>query len=218
MATRSWPLFDLEVRTDEVTLRYIDDELGERMIDLILGGIHDPDEMPFAMPWTRAEPPELQRNAWRFWWRCRVEATPEEFRLPMAVLVDGEPVGATDLAATGFPTLRQFETGSWLALDYQGRGIGTALRRATLALGFDGLDAVLATTGAWEDNVASLGVTHKLGYTVQGHRRADREGAATRLLGFEMDRTRYEAIKPRALEFGGLDGVREFLEIATDTE
>ena len=42
------------------------------------------------------------------------------------------------------------------------------MRIATLHLGFLGLDALEASTGAFEDNLASLGVTRKLGYEPNG--------------------------------------------------
>ncbi|MEM1335489.1 MAG: GNAT family protein [Actinomycetota bacterium] len=214
--TMNWPLFGLTVRTDEVTLRYPDDEMLLELSDLAAAGIHDEGFMPFAMPWSREPQPELQRKALQFHWRCRAETTPESFRIPLAAFVDGELIGTSDLFATSFPTLRQFETGSWLGREFQGRGHGTAMRRATLALGFDGLGAERALTGAWEDNAASLGVTRKLGYSEQGHRWGDREGTATRLVGFEMDRSDFDAIRPTSVEFTGLDDAREFLGITAD--
>ena len=71
MGHAHWPLFDLEVRTPRLTLRYIDDELGAALVDLAAQGIHDPDFMPFAMPWTDVAPDEFGANCFRYWWRCR---------------------------------------------------------------------------------------------------------------------------------------------------
>ncbi len=45
-----WPLFDLEIRTPRVTLRYVDDELARQMVDVAVAGVHDPDFMPFTTP------------------------------------------------------------------------------------------------------------------------------------------------------------------------
>ena len=52
MAHPHWPLFDLEVSTPRLTMRYIDDELATELASLAASGIHDPDWMPFAMPWS----------------------------------------------------------------------------------------------------------------------------------------------------------------------
>ena len=115
-------------------LRYVDDELGTQLGQLAARGIHDPDFMPFAMPWTDVESPWLERNAMQWYWRCRADTSPTRFHLPLAVVVDGQAAGTTSLDATDFPLLRQFETGSWLGREFQGRGLGKEMRRATLQL------------------------------------------------------------------------------------
>ncbi|MGH9134482.1 MAG: GNAT family N-acetyltransferase, partial [Ilumatobacteraceae bacterium] len=95
MAHPYWPLFDLEVRTPRLTLRYADDELCTELATLAGKGIHDPALMPFATPWTDIEPPELERQAFRFWWRCRADTSPEKWDIVLAALVDGSVVGST---------------------------------------------------------------------------------------------------------------------------
>jgi len=213
--TSSWPLFGLEVRTDVVTLRYPDDEMLIELMELAAAGIHDESFMPFGVPWTREDPPALQQKGLQFHWRCRAELSADSLRIPLACFVDDELVGTSDLFATSFTTLRQFETGSWLGRGFQGRGIGKAMRAATLALGFDGLGGVRALTGAWDDNGPSIGVTRSLGYAEQGHRWMDREGTATKMVGFEMEPEQFERVRPADVEFIGLDQVREFLQITT---
>lgn len=210
-----WPLFDLEVRTPRLTLRYVDDALAVELAELAARGIHDPGFMPFAMPWTRAESPELERQAFRFWWRCRAETSATAWNLNLAVVVEGVVVGSTSLMANDFPRLRQFETGSWLGRDHQGRGIGKEMRLATLTLGFVGFGAELALTGAWHDNAPSLGVTRSLGYVEQGWRRALRDDDhADRLLGFAMGRDHFETqLRRDDVELLGAEPVRELLGI-----
>ena len=208
-----WPLFDLEIITPELTLRYPDDELLAALVGVAAAGVHDPSYMPFSVPWTRHASPQLEQEALRFHWQNRADLRPTAFRIPLAVIVDGEVVGASDLTATDFPTLRRFETGSWLGREHQGRGLGKLIRRATLALGFDGFDAKLATTSAWHDNGPSLGVTRSLGYTPQGRRLDLREGVATELLLFDMTAEAYAAIRPPDIEMAGLDAARRFLEL-----
>ena len=64
-----WPLFDLEVRTPLLTLRYPDDALMVELVTLIGKGIHDPEDMPFALPWTDEVSPGRDWNSYRYWWR-----------------------------------------------------------------------------------------------------------------------------------------------------
>jgi RimJ/RimL family protein N-acetyltransferase len=201
-----WPLFDLRVTTPRLELRYLDDELATEVALLAAQGIHDPAFMPFAIPWTDSPSPELERNAMQWYWRCRAEVSPSRFHLELGVLVDGRPVGATSLRAEHFPSLRQFESGSWLGREHQGRGIGTEMRRATLHLGFEGLGASLATTTAFADNAASLGVTRRLGYRDRGRTRTLRRGVATDSLEFELHRDDWLArLRGDDIDIAGLD-------------
>ena len=210
-----WPLFDLEVRTPRLTMRYIDDDLAVELASLAAAGIHDPDWMPFAMPWSNLPSPELERQALQFYWRCRVETSPEQWNVNFAVIVDDTVVGTSGLISQQFAKLRGFETGSWLGREYQGRGIGTEMRIATLQLGFVGFGAEWAGTGAWHDNGPSLGVTRKLGYTEQGRRRMVRNDEfADELIGFEMPRAHFvEHLQRDDIELVGVEPVLDQLSI-----
>jgi RimJ/RimL family protein N-acetyltransferase len=187
-----WPLFDLRVITPRLELRYVDDELALELAQLAAQGIHDPSFMPFAFPWTDVPPPQLQVNTIQYHWRARAATAPSAWNVQLAVLVDGDVVGSTALAAADFPALRTFETGSWLGHRFQRNGIGTEMRIATLALGFEGFGARLATTAAFSDNPASLGVTAKLGYTAQGEHQVLRLGAPAVSCRFDMTREHWE--------------------------
>ena len=183
-----WPLFDLRVVTPRIELRYIDDDIASELALLALQGIHDPAFMPFSIEWTDAPSPQMERNTLQYYWRCRADTTPAQWSINLGVAVDGEVVGTTSLMATEFPTLRQFETGSWLGRRHQGKGLGREMRVATLHLGFVGFGAHWATTGAFEDNAPSLGVTQGLQYTEVGRRRVVSRGQARMLRGYEMSR------------------------------
>ncbi len=94
MANDHWPLFDLEVRTPRLTLRYLDDELAAQLVAVAAHGIHDPATMPFSIPWTDLPSPEMEREAMRFYWTSRAGTRPESWRLQFAVVVDGTVIGA----------------------------------------------------------------------------------------------------------------------------
>ncbi len=193
MTHPTWPLFDLRVVTPRLELRYVDDEAGTALALLATKGIHDPAFMPFGVPWTDAPSPEMERNAMQYYWRTRVETRPEHWDIPLAVLEGGRLVGTTSLLADHFATLRQFETGSWLGREFQGRGIGKEMRQAALHLGFAGLGATLATTAAWHDNDASLGVTRSLGYVEAGTQRRLRRTEMGTSHQFHLTRDDWEA-------------------------
>jgi RimJ/RimL family protein N-acetyltransferase len=213
MAHPYWPLFDLEVRTPRLTMRYIDDELSAELAALAARGVHDPAFMPFSIAWTDLPSPQLERGAMQFHWRTRAETSPASWRIPFAVIVDGAVVGSTDLTASNFPALRQFETGSWLGHAHQGQGIGKEMRLATLTVGFDGFDALYATTAAWTDNGPSLGVTRALGYDEIGPHRDLRRGEAAEQLRYRMSRAHFDTIRRDDIEISGLEPVRDLLEI-----
>jgi RimJ/RimL family protein N-acetyltransferase len=189
MAHPYWPLFDVQVRTPRITMRYLDDQLAVELAALAAKGIHEPDQMPFAYPWTDTSSPDLERDALRFYWRSRAESAPGSWHLIFAVLEGNAVVGTTSLIATDFPVTRSFETGSWVGRSFQGLGLGTELRIATLQLGFLGLHAEQATTRAYTDNAASLAVTGKLGYEPNGTERRARRDIAAETFGFRMHRS-----------------------------
>ena len=191
---KHWPLFELRVRTPQLELRYPDDETAAALADRAAHGVHDPDTMPFAMPWTDVKPPELQRNSMQYVWRTRADWTADAWDLPMAVWVEGEPVGVQGMMAKHFKLRRSFETGSWLARSVQGRGIGKEMRAAMLHLGFAGLGADWAHTAAWHDNEPSLGVTRALGYTPNGETvDVRRNETGETMLAFRMSRADWQA-------------------------
>jgi RimJ/RimL family protein N-acetyltransferase len=211
MANDHWPLFDLEVRTPRLTLRYLDDELSAELVAVAARGVHDPAVMPFSIPWTDLPSPQMEQEAMRFYARTRADMRPEAWNLQFAVMVDGDVVGACDVMANDFPVLRQFTTGSWLGRDVQGRGLGKEFRMAALTLGFDGLGAQYALTGMWHDNAASKGVTESLGYDFEGRRRALRRGVPDEMLGYRMPRAHWETIRRDDITLTGVDAARQFL-------
>ena len=188
MGSLRWPLFGLRVCTPRLELRYVDDDLARTLAELAIDGVHAPDAMPFNIPWTRQAPEVMRVEYPKHVWANRATFTAADWKLNFAVLVDGEVVGCQDAFAREYRITRQFETGSWLGLRHQGRGIGTEMRAAVLHLCFEGLGADRAVTGAWEDNPSSQAVTRKLGYADDGWTFKVREGERARMLRFAMTR------------------------------
>jgi RimJ/RimL family protein N-acetyltransferase len=206
-----WPLAAVVVRTPRVELRWpsTDDLLA--LAALAEEGIHDEGSMPFLTPWTRGTPAERAQNV-RLWnWRRAGEWERIRWlRNPVAV-VGGEVVGTQGMVAADDAVTRTAETGSYLGGRHQGQGIGKEMRAAILHLLFAGLDAVRATTGAFEDNAPSLGVTRSLGYRPAGDRLVASEGRCRRQLLYVMDRADWAPRRRDDIELSGVDAARPFL-------
>jgi RimJ/RimL family protein N-acetyltransferase len=216
MTYEHWPFFSLRVTTPRLVLRYPDDDDLFTLANVLSDGVHDPDTMPFMHPWTRAESPELERNALRHWWGLRAALTPERWHLQFAVVEDGEPVGVQGVGANEFCVTRAVSTGSWLLQRAQGRGIGKEMRAAVLHLAFAGLGALEAYTGAFEDNPASLGVTRALGYEANGTELVAREGQPARMLSYSMTRLQWEERRRDDINVEGLEPCLPFLGITAN--
>jgi RimJ/RimL family protein N-acetyltransferase len=211
MNSSYWPLFGLAVRTPRLELRYPDDVMLARLIDCYQVGVHDPGLMPFLNAWTEVPSPEREWSSLTWWWRQRAGISPEAWALPFAVVVDGEVAGVQDIGATNFAALRSFTTGSWLALPFHGRGIGTEMRQAVLHLGFVGLGAVEAHSAAFAENCASIAVSRKAGYEDNGEELAIRGSTPGRTLRFRMSREAFAQRRRDDIEIVGLDACLRLL-------
>jgi RimJ/RimL family protein N-acetyltransferase len=209
-----WPLFGLRVRTPRVELRPPDDDDVVALVALINQGIHDPDTMPFSVPWTDEVPPQRDWHSLQHFWGTRANLKPEEWHLPLMVSVDGEPVGVQALTAEHFPTLRTVITGSWVGRAHQGRGIGQEMRAAALHLAFEGLGATAAYSAAWHDNAASLGVSRALGYEANGDRIELRRGKPDLHLELKLTRDRWEERRRDDIVIEGLEPCLPLLGLA----
>lgn len=158
----------LVVRAGRLELRAVTDDLLAPLGALAAGGIHAPDGMPFASPWSLAPADELPLRVAQYHWGVRSRFSPQAWTLELAALWDGEPVGVQAVATRDYLLTRTGETGSWLGAAHQGRGIGTAMRRALCVLLVDHLDAAEVTSTAYADSAASLAVSRKVGYVHDG--------------------------------------------------
>lgn len=166
--TEIFPPLGLRVTCGPLELRGIGDSEMLALLDVVRGGIHPPDEMPFYFPWTDASASDLPINYLQWWARGLATWSREAWSLDLCALWDGEVVGVQGVATRDFLTFRYGETGSWLGRPFQGRGIGTAMRQALCALLFDHLDFEFITSAAFASNPSSLRVSEKLGFRDNG--------------------------------------------------
>ena len=210
-----FPVFALEVRTPRVTLRFPDDDDLVELAELGARGVHDPETMPFTVPWTRISPPFQQRNTLQYFWTQRGTLQAEAWNVPLATVVDGRVVGSQGVFATkDWKVTKTVETGSWLGREHHGQGIGKEMRVAALHLAFDGFGAEEAVTAAFEDNPSSLGVTKALGYRPNGTDRVARNGNVIRLCRYTMSRDDFAGLRRDDIEVHGAAPVVELFGTA----
>ena len=172
--TEAYPPFGLRIEAGPLVLRPITDEVLPELVDLALAGIHDPEFMPFQVPWTDTPRAELPGAFARYHWGLRSAWSRDRWHLEFAVEHAGRIVGIQAFATEHYLVTRTGETGSWLGREFHGQGIGTAMRQAICAFCFDHLDAEQITSGAFADNPASAVVSRKVGYRPNGVHRVVR--------------------------------------------
>ncbi|MFC1440490.1 GNAT family N-acetyltransferase [Streptacidiphilus sp. N1-10] len=205
MLTNHWPLSSLRLRTPRLELRLPDHEELAELGELAAQGVHDPSVMPFTVPWTDLPPAERARSVMQFTWRTLGDLTPEKWQLPFAVFHEGRVVGLQEISAEHLSVTREVDTGSWLGRDHQGKGLGTEMRAAVLHLGFTGLGADFATSGAFSDNHASQAVSRKLGYEPDGITRLAVRGEPVTCHRLRLTRTRWQQTPHPATTIEGLE-------------
>jgi RimJ/RimL family protein N-acetyltransferase len=202
---RDWPLFGLSIETPRLTLRYPTDDGLAALNNLASQGIHDPDVMPFDIPWTD-EPPETRpQHSLQFYWGTRANWKPTNWHITMMVKEGDAVVGAQGMVASDFAVKRQVGTGSWVGQAYQGHGIGKEMRAAILHLAFAGLGAQRAMSGAFENNVASLAVSRALGYVQNGDDIGAPRGTPMRQIRLLLTRETWEKNRRPDIQIHGLE-------------
>jgi RimJ/RimL family protein N-acetyltransferase len=203
------PLTRLRLRTPRLELRLATVAEQRQLFAVAAAGIHDPSSMPFGVAWTD----DLQEEAYLAFHREKLaSAAPEDWSIGFVAFLDGSPVGIQEIRGERFAATRTVDTGSFLGLPYQGRGLGTEMRSAVLSLAFDHLGAERATSGAIERNPQSLGVSAKLGYVEVGSHEVSPRGVPVEHVDLEVTR---ESFTPACdVEVRGLDPVRPLLGAA----
>ncbi len=205
MGIHYWPLYGLRITTPRLELRLPDLPLLDDLSAVGADGVHEPGEMPFLIPWTDGTAVERGRATFQHLLGTVADWRPEKWTLSLAVLREGEPVGRQDLTAVDYAVTREIETGSWLGLAHQGRGIGTEMRAAVAHLAFEGLGARFMTSAAMPDNPRSLGVSRRLGYRPDGLLVASVRGRARTFRRLRLDREAWQAHRAVPVEIHGLE-------------
>ena len=208
MRSPYWPLFELRIVTPLLEMRPPSDDDLAALAALAAEGVHEPGYMPFSIPWTEGGPEAAARNTLQFNWRIRAEWKPEAWHLSLVTVVGGEVVGMQGIGSNNFALTKSVETGSWLGLRHQGKGIGKEMRAAVLQFAFDGLGADVALSGAWEDNKPSLAVSAAMGYEPNGEHMGVRQGRGDRLVHLRLPRAKWEERRRDDICIEGLDVCR----------
>ncbi|MCW2835063.1 MAG: family acetyltransferase [Nocardioides sp.] len=204
------PALGLRVSGGDLELRGVTDDLVAELADLAARGVHHPDRMPFTYPWTDAAPEDFGRSFAQYHWRTRAEFSPSSWALNLAVLHRGRVVGVQGVTTSDFLVTRTGETGSWLGLAHQGKGLGTVMRQVMCAFLFDHLDFTEITSGAFSDNPASLTVSAKVGHVANGTRRLERRGEQAEMTQLVLTPAAFRR-GPQALEVEGVDAFRRLI-------
>lgn len=203
------PVLGLQITAGPLVLRGVTDDDLPQLCAIAEAGIHPPERMPFAVPWTDVPKQELAANTAQYHWRLRADFSIQSWALSLGVWHEGELVGLQAFETTNYLVTRTGETGSWLGQSFQRRGIGLAMRQVICALVFDHLDGEEVTSAAFTDNPASLAVSRKVGYQPNGvirlMRRDGELAFSQRLVLRPEDFQRGEHL----LEVSGLDAFRQ---------
>jgi RimJ/RimL family protein N-acetyltransferase len=200
-----WGLYDLRIWTERLELKLPNEDQLIELLGLAASGIHDPNEMPFGFAWTDQPSPQFERSFLQYHWSTRASWSAEKWSLDLGVWFEGRLVGTQSIDSTRFSVIRQVSTGSWLAREFQGQGIGKEMRSAVLGFAFDHLNAYWAVSGAFVDNPASAAVSRSLGYEDDGIEVLAPRGEARVLQRFRMNADQWHSRERPRVEVGGLE-------------
>jgi RimJ/RimL family protein N-acetyltransferase len=205
-----YPVLGLRVVVGSLELRGLADDDIAALGALAQRGVHPPERMPFYHPWTDAPAETIPLGMAQYHWSQRARFSPAGWSLDLGVWLDGELVGCQGFSTSDYLVTRTGETGSWLGIAHQGKGIGTRMRQAMCAFLFDHLDAAEITSGAFLDNPASIAVSHKVGYVDNGvSRKKRREGEMAEHLALRL--TPQTFVRGEPVEVEGAGALRRFI-------
>jgi RimJ/RimL family protein N-acetyltransferase len=202
------------IRTPRLELRAAREADIIGLLELADRGVHDPETMPFLVPWTDTPTRQRHFDSMRYYLSQWANWSLDSWSMNFATYADGELVGTQGISADAFGQRRCITSGSWIGIDHQGEGYGKEQRVAALTFAFDGLGALVAETEAFWDNGPSNSVTRWLRYEPNGEGIALRRAGADRVLRYRLTRSRWEQRRRRGdlaeVEIEGLDAAIGF--------
>lgn len=210
-----FPPFGLRISCGPLRMRALrESDFAEVFASIERDGIYDDDRpMPFLVPWDAQGREQGWLPSMSFYWSVYSSFRPEKWNLMLRVEHDGRYVGQQDIfAKQDFRTVRSLETGSWLLMSAQGRGIGTLMRQVVCAFAIDHLGAEEMVSGYVGGNERSAAVSRKVGYLDNGSSRIatpDGDGwREERLVCLPAERL---VRPPYPVEVDGVDAFRTFI-------
>ncbi|MEW1954114.1 GNAT family protein [Terrabacter sp. NPDC080008] len=164
-----WPLHGIRLRTGDLDLRVMTEGDLPTLVTLVPDDLQlNPHATTYAGLDARANRRAVVAQAY---WRALGMWSPDDWALPFVVRSarSDDVLGVQWLEGPDWRADRTVDSSSWLVSAARGRGLGTQMRAAVLALAFGPLGARAAISSAVVDNAASLGVSRALGYR-ESHR------------------------------------------------
>jgi RimJ/RimL family protein N-acetyltransferase len=214
-----WPLLGLSAVHRDLLLREATDDDVVALAGVVEEGLVEPGEehfMPRLLLGRAATLEERFASFLRYHRERRVATAPDKWDLAFAVVLDGKVVGCQAVHTTNFPVLGEVHTGSYLARQVQGRGVGTRMRAMVLDLAFGHFGAQWATSGYVEGNERSRRISERLGYEVDGIELLAGGGRAVESHRLRLSRNSWSANRPSWLDqvsFAGVEAAAACLGI-----
>lgn len=163
-----WPPFALSIRCGDMELSPVRESEYPELADIADGGVRRDDLPSFLVSWDSGTRGEIAQAIAQYQWSTRANFRVDDWTIEFTVRVDGRTVGVQGVSAKDFVRTRSVSTGSWLALNEQGKGYGTRMRQAAVRTFADHFGAGEFHSGFFEGNAASRRVSEKLGYSPNG--------------------------------------------------
>jgi RimJ/RimL family protein N-acetyltransferase len=208
MMSDIWPLFGLEIQTERLLLRPMNEAWAIQLARPVPADLEMDPGIPLltgASEQRGREIVTLQR-----YWTAYGTWSVEAWRLPFAVFHGDDLIGEQTLEGTKFPQVREVDSASFLRTEARGQGFGKEMRQAILALAFGPMHAESAISGAWHDNHASLGVSRAMGYEPNGVARHVHGDRVSELVNLRLSRERWDRSGlAEGVEIRGFEPCRE---------
>ncbi|CAN7306126.1 GNAT family protein [Terrabacter sp. LjRoot27] len=198
----SWPLHGIRLRTADLDLTVMTEADLPTLWALLPA---DLELNPHATTYAGLDIPANRRAVLaQGYWRALGMWSPDDWALPFVVRLAGRVVGAQWLEGPDWRADRTVDSSSWLVAEARGRGLGTQMRAAVLALAFGPLHAEAAISSAVVGNASSLGVSRSLGY--HDTHRSVLEHSGETLQHVRLDRATWDASgRSRHVVIEGMD-------------